>query len=798
LLKKRLEGSGFFGARFRECAGRALLLTKQRFNERVPLWISRLRSKKLMESILGYEDFPILLETWRTCLQDEFDMDALAMVLTELESGTTSWSEARTPYPSPMARTMSWRQLNDYVYTDDTPTARKDSTIRGDLLQDLILDPGLRPLIAQDIIDRFEQKRQRLSPGYSPASERDLLDWIKERVMLPESEWNRLKHAMKRDHGEISGEWIRDAGHKMVQIRPPASNKPLILSLETAPETLNAFYGDIEKLPIKIMASHKRPVLERIEKQEAEASSNASNNVSLDALADRFHEWLQYYGPLSCKDIGTTLGIENAVIQDALEDLIDAAKVVTGQLIKEGGNEAVCDKKNFEHLLRLARAEARPEFEPLEIQDLSLFLAQHQGVVQQETKEEGLLPHVIEKLLCFPQPAHRWESDTFPARFQYYRPSWLDAVMQKGDLRWIGSENQTVAFCFESDLDLHMGEHTHTGNEKEGLPGKNASDEDNPVPENSGRYDFAALLRKTNLRPQSLADKLWQSVWKGEITNDSFMALRKGIETRYKVGDTRDLTQDRGGHRVGGRRAFSRWKNSLPFTGNWFHLPMPHLENDLMETEERNRDRVRLLLDRYGILFRELLQREAPPFQWSALFRSMRLMEYSGEIMGGYFFKGIPGLQFMSHPAFRHIQTPSKRPSPEKHVWWINATDPASLCGLPLDALREALPRRVEGNHMVYQGKNLIMISTRKGKGLTFFIPPKDPLIQSAVAPLHHMLTRAFQPLRRIVIETINGERASDSPYLDALRTSFDLSVDYRHVILYRLHSGIGDPLTMS
>lgn len=70
LLRKRLEGSGFFGARFRECAGRALLLPRSKINQRMPLWMSRLRSQKLLNSVMQYNDFPILLEAWRTCLQD--------------------------------------------------------------------------------------------------------------------------------------------------------------------------------------------------------------------------------------------------------------------------------------------------------------------------------------------------------------------------------------------------------------------------------------------------------------------------------------------------------------------------------------------------------------------------------------------------------------------------------------------------------------------------------------------------------------------------------------------------------
>src|SRR5690606_9173507 len=95
LLRKRLERSGFFGARFRENAARALLLPRKGFGRRMPLWVNRLRSKRLLESVLPYPDFPILVETWRTCLRDEFDLDNLRRVLRELRDGTIRIQEVR-------------------------------------------------------------------------------------------------------------------------------------------------------------------------------------------------------------------------------------------------------------------------------------------------------------------------------------------------------------------------------------------------------------------------------------------------------------------------------------------------------------------------------------------------------------------------------------------------------------------------------------------------------------------------------------------------------------------------------
>ncbi len=299
-----------------------------------------------------------------------------------------------------------------------------------------------------------------------------------------------------------------------------------------------------------------------------------------------------------------------------------------------------------------------------------------------------------------------------------------------------------------------------------------------------GRYDFSTLLRASKWKPEELADRLWEAVWQGRVTNDTFLCLRRGIENRFKVphiaaGNGRS---SRRRHRSSGRARFSRWRDSLYAAGNWFRLPSLVLSDDLLEIEERKKDRVRLLLDRYGILFRELLVRESIPLRWSSLFRSLRLMELSGEVLAGCFFQGIPGPQFISHEAFRLLQ----RKLPEDAVYWFNATDPASLCGVQLEAIRGTLPKRLDTTHLVYRGKRIVLLSKGRGKSLTFHVPPDDPHLQSYLGPLRHLLTRQVQPLRRITIETINGDEAARSPYLDALRTGFDVMIDYKNVILCR------------
>jgi ATP-dependent Lhr-like helicase len=157
-------------------------------------------------------------------------------------------------------------------------------------------------------------------------------------------------------------------------------------------------------------------------------------------------------------------------------------------------------------------------------------------------------------------------------------------------------------------------------------------------------------------------------------------------------------------------------------------------------------------------------------------------MELSGEILTGHFFKGIPGIQFISHEAYRHIQ----HPLPENDVYWMNAMDPASLCGVKLPLLKGKLPSRITSNHLVYHGKKLVLISRRNAQALDFLVSPDNNGIIEYINCLRTLLTRQFQPLNVLKVERINRAPAIDSPYAEPLlRAGFRR--DYRYLVLESL-----------
>ncbi len=185
LLRLKLEESGYFGARFRENAGRALLLPRISVKKRMPLWLNRLRAKKLLERVMPYDDFPILLETWRECLQDDFDLPHLKMLLDELEAGVTGISEATTHSPSPFADSVVWRQTNKLMYEDDTPRGGVHSSLSDELIRELVFTSHLRPRIAPEVIALLLGKLHRTQEGYAPLDAKDLIDCLEERLLVP-------------------------------------------------------------------------------------------------------------------------------------------------------------------------------------------------------------------------------------------------------------------------------------------------------------------------------------------------------------------------------------------------------------------------------------------------------------------------------------------------------------------------------------------------------------------------------------------------------------------------------------
>ncbi|MCP5042549.1 MAG: ATP-dependent helicase, partial [bacterium] len=750
LLRRQLSRSGLFGARFRENAGCALLLPRGDFRRRLPLWLNRMRSKKLMAAVSEHADFPITLETWRGCLQETFDLDNLSLLLDELQDREIEISEAYTDTPSPFSKEVVWKHTNQEMYNDDRPEHDRGAVPGDDWLREVTLSSSLRPHIEPALSHELQRKLQRTFPGYAPRGADELLNWVKERVAIPEPEWEALLQAI-RDEGEPDP--VPALGDKLQWLA--VGNGRMRVAAET-----------LERLPVLALLGHSG-----VASRDGEARERAFDP---DEAGQVFREWLRFFGPIPVDTVERIWGLCAQELAGILEPLIDNDEIVVDRLHAHAQVNEVCDSQNLETLLRWTRSRSRKPFETLGIESLGLFWAVHQGVISEGTGDARKLGDVLTQLATLGAPAGVWEKEVLPARLRPYHTSWLDTFFAEGELLWCGMGNEKLSFVLPEDLPLLPC-----------LPQADEAQEPAPLPgalagSAKGRHKVFELATDSGQSSVEVSDRLWRAAWQGLVSNDGYTSVRQGVIRRFRDGAAAaPQTSPRGRRRRLGR------ERSRPHAGAWFNLPDRHaVEQDLdpLDHIERNKERARILLDRYGVVFREVVAREPNGFKWRDIFMALRLMELSGEVTAGHFFSEIHGLQFASAEAAQRL----RRPLPSDAVYWVSAMDPACANGLGLGGALSELPHRRASSHVVFHGTDPVIVSTSGGKELTIRLEPDTPEIAPYFEFFKVALTRGFAPRTGIEIETINGERATRSAWRARLAELFDLSASPRTVTLQR------------
>jgi ATP-dependent Lhr-like helicase len=141
-------------------------------------------------------------------------------------------------------------------------------------------------------------------------------------------------------------------------------------------------------------------------------------------------------------------------------------------------------------------------------------------------------------------------------------------------------------------------------------------------------------------------------------------------------------------------------------------------------------------------------------------------MEFSGEVVTGRFFDGIHGLQF-AHPTV--LEELAVEQASEDAVWWLNAADPASLCGVDVPALKGLLPSRLSSTHVVFHGGRVVLVSRRRGRELELRVPPDAPRLAEYLSFVKTLTGRDARPMNAVHVETINSEPALSSPFKNRL-----------------------------
>ncbi len=726
LLHVALERSGFFGARFRECAGRALLVTRQRFNQRMPLWMTRMHAKKLLTTVKEYADFPVLLETYRTCLVDEFDLAALRRALFELESGEIRVTTVATQAPSPFAANIAWGQITRYMYADDSPETNTPSALSDDLIRAAVFDAALRPRVDAAVIEAFVAKRQRTAAGYAPTDVSELSEWLKERVLMGAAEWTQLSGQVPQATG-VAVHWLEVPGRRWA-VHP-----------ELARSVTEQLRGDVdESLP---------------------DVGDPRDRVQL------LREILSFHGPLTKAAIGVLTPLASERLDAALSDLVEDDVLVVGHLVSGDEDTFYCDADNMEILLRMQRASARHRLEPRPLVELPGFIAGWQRFGRMTS--DDALGDTLERLRGYAAEVDTWLNDLIEARHVGVDTRQADEAIAVNGFAWTGRARGVITVMPLDDLALLD------------TPDESArSGVETAFRDRTARYSFHQLVDVSERSTEAFSDSLWHAVWSGAVSADSLAVLRAGSARDYTLGAPTSPQQTGQPQPAQRHRSVARRharSTSIGWPGHWFLLPNELRGDDDPLTElETAKDRVRILLDRYGVLSREIANREGGPFRWATLFRALRIMELSGEIVSGLFFHGLSGPQFAAPAALRSLERGAGTES-----FWVNATDPVAPTGLGID-WPYPLPHRRAGNYLALHRGALVLTVENYGKRLTFAPDLDDAALAPAIALLTHLLTVR----RKIPVDSIDGAPPSESRYLTRLADVFDVARDHRRIEL--------------
>jgi ATP-dependent Lhr-like helicase len=667
-----------------------------------------------------------------------------------------------------------WRQTDSHVYRDDSSPGAGPTETSDDLIRQVLYNDALRPMIPDEIIAEVEARLQRLRPGYAPREGDELLSWVAERVALTATEATQLREVIERDSGQIiEGDESPFTAEVVLRLCWVRSRSGTLLTTIDRLPALNAVLGlavdDIAS------ASHEWSIPPRSWKVNPTAADAIARQLELEAppALSVLTEWLQFFGPRSIDWPVDALGLEPEAWESVRDELSDTGQIVMGRISSSATEEELCAAEVLEYLLRLKRKRERPVFKEVDQSAFVPFLADQTSVGTGGADPDALLA-VLDRMFGYPCPASGWESDLIPSRVSGYYPIWLDGLVKEHGLVWIGCGKERVTLCLEEELDLFQA----IGRAPEEAPEPDCSIE--RLLGKEGPLGYGEIRDRLGLSGDQTEESLWRLAWAGTVTNSSFATLRKGLLS----GFTGEAAATRSGKRRWPGRQPSRQRSrsqTRPITGTWW-LVAPGEETDPLIDLENDKERVRALLRRYGIVFRRLVGRELPHLRWSSLFKALRLMELSGEVVAGSFVGGADLPQFALPGVLERLAA-----EPRKDVYWISALDPASPCGLCLDTAYPDLPARLPGNHLVFRGSELVMTSTRYGADLLFHVEPDDPDIGEILGPLTNMVTRKWNP-RRVSVETVNGLPVRDSPYSQPLERhgfrnefrSFVLDAGYR------------------
>jgi ATP-dependent Lhr-like helicase len=696
LLTQAALQAPMFTTRWRWNATRALALLRWQNGRRVPPYLQRMRAEDLLVAVFPAQlacqdnleagpievpDHPLVRETLRDCLTEAMDVDGLRACLTALHEGRIRRVTRETPEPSVFAHEIL--NANPYAFLDDAPLEERRARA-------VTLRRGLPAAVADDV-GRLDPEAiaavvEEAWPDLRRADE--LHDLLLDLGALPEAEAAPWTGYLDELIGAGRAARLRHDG-------PPFWVAAERRSLAATVWPRARFEPDLVEPPAR----------------RAPAWSDREG-----ALVEVVRARLGLVGPTTAPALAHALGVLPAEVDAALAAVEAEGGVLRGRFTPDAiASEALewCDRRLLARIHRRTLDGLRRLIEPVSPAALLRFLLswQHVGPGAQQHGRDGLA-RVIERLQGFEAAAGAWERELLASRVGGYQPGWLDELCLSGEVTWgrLGlhasaryagrrlSATVPVALLLRRDLAWLLEPRPETG----AAPGADAAPGTLSGPardvlahlDRAGASFIEDIARGVRRLRIEVEEGLCELVTAGLVTGDGFAGLRSLLH-----GEKR--RRPRPGRPVAARPS--------PGTGRWARLAPPAAPpaDDLVEA------RARQYVRRYGVVFRDLLQRESDVPAWRDLLRVYRRLEMRGDLRGGRIVGGFVGEQFAAPEALEALRA-GRREQPAGQLVRVSACDPLNLVGVITPGPR--VPA-VLGHHVEYRDGVPILEGTRTGRG---------------------------------------------------------------------------------
>jgi len=798
-----IGSTSLFGARFRMNAARALLLPRGNPQRRMPLWLQRLKSLDLLQTVQSYPSFPILVETYRDVLQDAFDMSALASVLTDLRSGAIRVRVVELERPSPFAASLQFGFVMDWLYVDDTPRAEQRAaylSLDRALLDEVMGSEGADPETTEAIAEVLEIRRgTALNRRARNADELAVLIDRAGDVTLEEAR-DRVAEPARWTRGDPLRGLLADG--RVIQLDLPTANgaSPRLILTETFARYAAAFGADAGSVVRAGPELTPRPVGDVVPASLREPSLSRGA-----ARREILARWLSISGPVSIDEIRARYDLSEAWIAKRLDEWQRDGKLVRGFYGQDRTVARWCSRRVLEHARRRALAKARQQITAVGLPDLVAFLQRWQHLDPRDRLggTEGVST-AVRQLAGLVRPAVAWERDYLPARVRPYDAAALGALTQSGAVVWVGDGGSAdrsdaraltgLRFVERGTAALWLAPDATEASPATRVPLSEAAEKVLDALRSYGASFIVDMQIATSLTMLALRDALRELAAAGLVTNDSTEALREVIRFRPLLPGNRrddpdptrwlpaDFSPSPGRPVVQRRpnlRRLPKWRRpDLPggrdgWVGRWSLVRTPGILGPARDDEARAEAIARQWLERYAIVTRDWWRRERPAVPWRAIYRELRRLEMRGEVRRGYFVRGLAGAQFATASAVDALREAANDVNATAIT--MSTSDPANAYALPLevgDEDRPVLARPRGRGALLVTRRGRVMIAA-EGRGRRVNVAPdaSDEDVRLAVESLaSHMQLPVPGVQRRhdLEIETIDGAAATKSPHAAA------------------------------